>query len=125
MPSAIDIRLKRAYEPPGAADGTRILVDRVWPRGVSKADLALAGWRRETAPSTELRQWFGHQPERWEEFRRRYREELAANVQALEPLLAAARQGPLTLVYGAKDREHNQAVVLREMLLELLARGRG
>jgi uncharacterized protein YeaO (DUF488 family) len=115
------IRIKRAYETAEPEDGIRVLVDRVWPRGRTKEDLAIRAWQRDAAPSTELRRWFGHRAERWEEFRDRYRQELAAKPEALAPLLAAAKQGKLTLVYGAKDTEHNQAVVLRDMLQERLA----
>jgi uncharacterized protein YeaO (DUF488 family) len=115
------IRLKRAYEPAASDDGQRFLVDRVWPRGVSKDELDIDGWSKEVAPSTELRKWFGHDPARWNEFRRRYREELLAHKEALEPLLQAARRGTLTLVYGARDTEHNQAVVLKQLLDEKVA----
>jgi uncharacterized protein YeaO (DUF488 family) len=90
--------LKRAYEPAVAEDGNRILIDRLWPRGVSKADLAVTQWMKEIAPSTELRQWFGHDPERWGEFRRRYRDEVHRNARLLAQLRSLARAGPLTLV---------------------------
>lgn len=111
-----DIRLKRAYEPPAAADGTRILVDRLWPRGVRKADLAIDRWLKEVAPSAELRRWFGHDPARWAEFRRRYAAELAAGPEPLAELRRAAAAGPVTLVYAARDEAHNHAVLLRELL---------
>ena len=111
------IGLKRAYDPPAADDGARVLVDRLWPRGVSKAEARLDLWLKTVAPSADLRRWFDHQPERWPEFRRRYREELAAN-PALDELRRLAAAGPLTLVYGARDREHNDAVVLAEVLDE-------
>lgn len=117
------IRIKRAYEPPLPADGARYLIDRLWPRGVSKERLALAGWLKDLAPSTELRRWFGHQPERWSTFQERYRSELAMQEEALAPLLAAARRGPITLVYAAKDETHNGALVLKALLEERLARG--
>src|SRR5581483_8850824 len=109
------IRLKRAYEPCAPDDGNRVLVDRLWPRGVSKADAAIDLWLKDVAPSTALRKWFGHRPERWPEFRTRYLKELSANpaVNALRQLLA---KGPVTLVFGAKDRDHNDAVVLLELL---------
>lgn len=112
------IAIKRAYDEPAAGDGCRVLVDRVWPRGRSREELALADWVKELGPSTALRQWFGHDPQRWTEFRERYRHELAAPEQRarLQALLDAAGAGPLTLVYGAKDEQHNQAVVLRELL---------
>ncbi len=115
------IRLKRIHDPVEDDDGARILVDRVWPRGVRKADARLDWWPRELAPSTELRKWFGHDPERWTEFRRAYRDELAQMPETLSKLLEYCRQGPITLVFGARDREHNQAVVLREVLQQELA----
>jgi uncharacterized protein YeaO (DUF488 family) len=111
-----DIRLKRAYEPPAAADGARILVDRLWPRGVRKADLAIERWLKEVAPSPALRRWFGHDPARWAEFRRRYRAELEARPEPLEELRRAAEAGRVTLVYAARDEAHNHAVLLRELL---------
>jgi uncharacterized protein YeaO (DUF488 family) len=111
-----DIRLKRAYEPPSPEDGRRIIVDRLWPRGIRKADAAIDRWLKEIAPSTELRRWFGHDPTRWEEFRRRYRSELSAHQDLLSELRVMAREGRLTLVYSARDEHHNDAVVLREML---------
>ena len=111
-----DIRLKRAYEPAAAADGTRILVDRLWPRGVSKDVLAIARWMKEIGPSDELRRWFGHDPERWEEFRRRYTAELSKQTALLAELRGLARRGRLTLVYAARDDAHNDAVVLRGVL---------
>jgi uncharacterized protein YeaO (DUF488 family) len=112
----LDIRVKRAYEPPSPEDGTRVLVDRLWPRGVRKSELAIGRWLKEIAPSTELRRWFGHDPARWEEFRRRYRAELAAHADLLDDLRRLGRAGPLTLVYAAHDEQHNQAVVLRDVL---------
>jgi uncharacterized protein YeaO (DUF488 family) len=112
-----EISIKRAYVPPSASDGRRVLVDRLWPRGVSKAEARLDAWMKEVAPSDALRRWFGHQPERWEEFRRRYREELKEN-PAVEALRKLAAEGPLTLVYGARDEAHNDAVVLAEWLRE-------
>jgi uncharacterized protein YeaO (DUF488 family) len=111
------IRLKRAYEPPASEDGRRILVDRLWPRGLRKADAAIDRWVKEISPSIELRRWFGHDPGRWEEFRRRYRDELSAHSDVLDELRSLAREGPLTLVYSARDEDHNNAVVLREVLL--------
>ncbi len=112
-----NVKLKRAYEPPAAEDGTRVLVDRLWPRGVSKEHAALDQWMKEIAPSTELRKWFGHDPVRWEEFGRRYAAELHANAELLDQLRSLARQGPMTLVYSAHDEIHNDAIVLREILL--------
>lgn len=111
-----DIHLKRAYESPSSSDGTRILVDRLWPRGVSKEKAAIDQWMKEIAPSTELRRWFRHDPKRWSEFRRRYRIELSHHEELLSQLRAMARKGPLTLVYAARDEEHNEAIVLREAL---------
>lgn len=111
-----DVRLKRAYEPASADDGTRILVDRLWPRGVRKEDAAIDLWLKEIAPSTELRRWFGHDPARWAEFRRRYLHEVHEHADALAQLRALAQEGPVTLVYSAHDTEHNDAVVLRELL---------
>jgi uncharacterized protein YeaO (DUF488 family) len=110
------IKLKRAYDAPARGDGTRFLVERLWPRGVRKADLPHDGWLKDVAPSTELRRWFGHDPRKWPEFRRRNGLELRRKASALEPLVAAARSGPTTLVYSARDTEHNAAVVLRDYL---------
>ena len=115
---------KRAYEPAAPEDGGRFRVDRVWPRGVRKEALVLAGWLKEVAPSDALRRWFGHEPERWEEFRCRYRDELKAQQVAMRPLRDALKRGPVTLVYSAHDETHNQALVLREFLLTLLATSR-
>jgi uncharacterized protein YeaO (DUF488 family) len=111
-----DIRIKRAYDPPASADGTRILVDRLWPRGVSKETLAIEHWAKEIGPSDALRRWFGHDPERWDEFRRRYAAELAKQRALLAELRGLARRGRLTLVYAARDDAHNNAVVLRDVL---------
>ncbi len=112
----MQLRLKRAYEPASREDGERYLVDRLWPRGVKEDALALTGWLKEIAPSHELRRWFGHDPKRWPEFRRRYLAEVTANTAALQFLRAALTRGPVTLVYSAGDQAHNQAVVLRELL---------
>lgn len=114
---ASHIHIKRAYEPPAPDDGTRILIDRLWPRGVKKETLALSQWNKELSPSTALRQWFGHDPARWLEFRRRYAAELLPHAEQLDILRALARQGTVTLVYGAHDETHNNAVALREFLL--------
>lgn len=111
-----DIRIKRAYEPAAADDGHRVLVDRLWPRGISHERLA-GEWLKDVAPSTALREWFGHRPERWAGFVARYRAELEANPAPLEYLRGLAADGPLTLVYGARDERHNEAVVLRDWLL--------
>lgn len=113
----VDVRIKRAYVPASPDDGVRILVDRLWPRGVRKSDLAIEQWAKEVAPSTELRHWFGHDPGKWSEFRRRYRAELKHNGAALDELKAIAKKGPLTLIYGARDEAHNEAVVLRDVLI--------
>jgi uncharacterized protein YeaO (DUF488 family) len=107
------IRLKRAYEPPASKDGYRVLVDRVWPRGISKERLQIDVWLKDLAPSTGLRKWFGHDPRRWEGFRRRYADELRQQTDALAHLVEKAKQGSVTLVYGAKDPEHNNAVALK------------
>jgi uncharacterized protein YeaO (DUF488 family) len=114
---ASEVTIKRAYEPPSPDDGTRILVDRLWPRGVKKAKAGISQWMKEIAPSNELRKWFGHDPGRWEEFRRRYRAELTGKRELVSRLRELSREGPLTLVYSAHDEAHNQAVVLRELLL--------
>ena len=115
--AAANVGLKRAYEPQAASDGTRILIDRLWPRGVSKAAAAVDLWIKEIAPSTELRKWFGHDPARWQEFRRRYAAELRAHGEQLRGLRDRARRGRVTLVYSAHDEAHNDAVVLRDILL--------
>lgn len=116
------IRLKRAYDAPAADDGTRYLVDRLWPRGVRKDKLQIAEWLKDVAPSTELRRWFNHDPAKWDEFQRRYTAELEAKPETWAPLLAAARTGPVTLVYSAKDTAHNDAVVLKGFLEQRLHR---
>jgi uncharacterized protein YeaO (DUF488 family) len=114
---ASEVTIKRAYEPASARDGTRILIDRLWPRGVKKADAGISQWMKEIAPSNELRKWFGHDPARWQEFRRRYRVELKDKRELVGQLRDVAREGRLTLVYSAHDEAHNQAVVLRELLM--------
>lgn len=113
---SLRIKLKRAYDPPAKGDGRRILVDRVWPRGVTKAELRLHLWAKDVAPSQQLRKWFGHDPARWKEFKTRYRHELDKNPQGVEMLMAECRKGPVTLVFGAKDTRHNQAVALKHYL---------
>lgn len=110
------IRLKRIYEPKGTDDGTRVLVDRIWPRGVSRKAAGLDLWLKDIAPSTELRKWFGHDPSRFAAFRDRYRQELDENPQAVAELEALVRQGDVTLLYAAHDEHDNQAVVLAEYL---------
>lgn len=110
------VAIRRVYEPPGPDEGARVLVDRVWPRGVPKADLDLHAWRRDLAPSAELRRWFGHEPDRWEEFQRRYAAELEERQADLDSLAALAREQGLTLLYAARDRQHNNAEALRRLL---------
>jgi len=112
----MDVRLKRAYESPAASDGYRVLIDRLWPRGVKREAASLDEWARELAPSGELRRWFDHDPERFAEFRRRYTAELAGQEEKLRELRRRARYGTLTLVYAAHDEEHNDAVVLAQIL---------
>lgn len=109
----MNIRIKRVYEDPSPEDGKRILVDRLWPRGLTKEKAEIAVWLKEIAPSTELREWFGHDPEKWTEFRERYQKELEANSAATTQLREALEDAPATLVYGAKDEQHNDAVVSR------------
>jgi uncharacterized protein YeaO (DUF488 family) len=113
---AVDVRVKRVYEPAAASDGYRVLIDRLWPRGVSRERADLDEWDRELAPSTELRQWFGHEPSRFEEFRRRYKRELRPKRSSIAALRRRAGEGRVTLVYAARDAEHNDAVVLAEVL---------
>jgi uncharacterized protein YeaO (DUF488 family) len=112
------IRVKRIYEEPAPDDGYRVLVDRLWPRGVAKAAAQLSAWQKDLAPSEDLRRWFAHDPARWEEFQRRYGEDLAdpAKTGLVSDLLARSRQGTVTLVYAARDHEHNNAVVLKNYL---------
>jgi uncharacterized protein YeaO (DUF488 family) len=110
------IHLKRVYEEPSESDGLRILVDRLWPRGLTKERAAVDLWLKEVAPSTELRKWFGHDPAKWKQFQIRYRKELRENKNALDLLKEKCKEGIVTLVYGARDEEHNEALVLREML---------
>ena|SRR5579864_3346075 len=136
----MSIELKRAYDPPSAKDGKRVLVDRLWPRGLKKADARIDAWLRDLAPSDQLRKWFGHRPEFFPAFRKRYLKELSkpASSAALEQLYSFAQQEALTLLYAAKDGAHNNAVVLKELLdgmrkpptssgpaREMAARGRG
>jgi uncharacterized protein YeaO (DUF488 family) len=111
------VKLKRAYETPATDDGMRVLVDRLWPRGVKKTEAAIDHWMKELAPSTELRKWFGHDPARWEEFRRRYAAEIQEHRNELDRMRGLMREGTVTLVYSAHDETHNDAVVLREILL--------
>jgi uncharacterized protein YeaO (DUF488 family) len=113
---ALDVRTKRVYEPPQREDGYRVLIDRVWPRGVSRERARLDEWARDLAPSDGLRKWFGHDPDRFPEFRRRYREELRDSAGRIEALRDRAARGPVTVVYGARDEQHNNATVLAELL---------
>ncbi len=115
-----DINIARAYDKASDTGRARLLVDRIWPRGISKADLGLDDWLKDIAPTTELRKWFDHDPDKWGEFRNRYLHELADNTDAVERCLAWCRGGPVTLLFAAKDRDHNQAVVLRDYLKQRL-----
>lgn len=110
------IQLQKAYDAPGKADGTRILVERLWPRGVKKTSLKLDDWRKDVGPTTELRKWFSHDPAKWDEFRKRYFVELEANREAWGPIADAAAKGTVTLIYSSHDSEHNNAVALAEFL---------
>ncbi len=114
--SANRIKIKRVYERRSPEDGTRILIDRLWPRGLKKEKAAIDHWFKEISPSTELRQWFAHDPARWNEFKRRYAAELKSHTEQLEEIRKLARHGPITLLYAARDEAHNDAVVLRDML---------
>jgi uncharacterized protein YeaO (DUF488 family) len=118
------IRTKRVYEETERGDGRRFLVERLWPRGMKKEALAADAWCKDVAPSPALRQWYGHRVERWQEFRRRYREELAAHPESWAALASAARRGNVTLLYSARDVEHNSALVLRDYLAARIARSR-
>jgi uncharacterized protein YeaO (DUF488 family) len=118
MTTPLDVRAKRIYDPPEPADGYRLLVDHIWPRGVSREAAQLDEWRRELAPSDELRKWFDHVPERFEEFRSRYRDELAGQAELIADLRHRAHAEPLTILYAARDREHNNGVVVAELVRE-------
>jgi uncharacterized protein YeaO (DUF488 family) len=110
------VKLKRAYDPPARGDGSRFLVERLWPRGIKKEDAALDGWLKELAPSADLRKWYSHDVERWDQFRACYLAELQSNHEALEPLLKAARKRTVTLVFATRDAEHSSARLLKEYL---------
>jgi uncharacterized protein YeaO (DUF488 family) len=112
------INIKRVYELPQARDGTRVLIDRLWPRGLTKEKAKVNMWFKDIAPSSTLRKWFGHDPERWSEFKKRYHKELSENSEVVAALLKKLKGGNVTIVYGAKDEEHNDAVVLKEYLEE-------
>ena len=118
----MSIDVKRAYETPAKSDGCRILVDRIWPRGITKDDLQVDAWLKDLAPSTGLRKWFGHDPKKWDEFRKRFATELEQRSGALAELIARAEAGHVTLVFASKDREHNNAVALKQQLELRLAR---
>ena len=120
MPQDHVVRLRRAYERPTPADGCRVLVDRFWPRGLRRDEARIDEWLRDLAPSNRLRGWFGHRPERWVEFRRRYRRELDGRTDELDQLLALVDEGPVTLVFATADEQHNNAVVLHELVEERL-----
>ena len=117
------LRIKRIYEPAEAGDGKRFLVERLWPRGMKKESLKMDGWIKDVAPSDELRHWFGHDPAKWEEFRRRYAAELKEHKDAWQPLLAEAWHGTVTLLYSAHDEEHNNAISLKAFLEEQMKKG--
>jgi|SRR5581483_5553718 uncharacterized protein YeaO (DUF488 family) len=119
------IGLKRAYDPAEKSDGARFLIDRLWPRGVKKEDLQIEGWVKSVSPSDQLRKWFAHDPARWKGFQRRYAAELNARPEAWQPLLQAAQASDITLVYGARDTEHNNAVALKAYLEKRMAKARG
>jgi len=121
----MDLRIKRIYDTPTPDDGVRVLIDGLWPRGVSRARAALDEWAIELAPSTELRRWFAHDPARFPEFRQRYRDELARHTASLERLHDAATRGRLTIVYAARDEEHNNARVVAEMIREMASPATG
>ncbi|MGE5464791.1 MAG: DUF488 domain-containing protein [Syntrophothermus sp.] len=112
------LKIKRVYEDPKPGDGVRFLVERLWPRGFKKESLKMKAWLKDVAPSPDLRQWYAHDVEKWEEFQKRYRKELKANANAWEPILEAAKKGNVTLLYSAKDTDHNSALVLKEFLEE-------
>ena len=116
------IQIKRVYDKADRADGRRYLIERLWPRGVRKDSLPIAGWLKEVGPGTELRKWFSHDPAKWDEFRRRYFAELKKNPGAWQPILEASRKGPVTLIYSSHDLEHNNAVALQEFLQSRLRR---
>ena len=115
------LSIKRVYETPETADGARYLVERLWPRGIKKENLPMQTWLKDAAPSPELRKWFAHDPAKWPEFQRRYRAELDANPDAWKPLLEASRHGKVTLLYAARDTEHNSALLLKNYLEERAA----
>jgi uncharacterized protein YeaO (DUF488 family) len=115
----VSIRLKRVYDKPAKADGRRVLIDRIWPRGLTKEEAQIDDWLKEMAPSTRLRKWFGHDPARWKEFKKRYAAELDRRREQVEQLAQWGRKRTLTLLFGAKDIEHNNAVALKEYIEKL------
>lgn len=117
------IKARRVYKPQAPDDGARFLVDRLWPRGLKKEGLRIEAWLKDVAPSDSLRRWFGHDPKRWDEFKRRYYCELDAKLKTWQPVLEAARKGKATLLYAARDQKHNNAVALRDYLRKKLRRG--
>jgi uncharacterized protein YeaO (DUF488 family) len=119
----VRIRVKRVYDEPSGDDGFRVLVDRLWPRGMKKGDVRVDLWLPDVAPSTALRKWFSHDPSKWEEFKRRYFVELDEKKEVIKRLVEIAREGTLTLLFSARDVEHNQAVALREYLVSLISKG--
>lgn len=116
------VKIKRAYASPSRLDGYRVLVDRLWPRGISKSDVRIDEWQKDCAPSTELRKWFGHDANKWDKFKQRYTSELEANKEKVADFVNRAKKGPITLVYGAKDEQHNQAVVLKRFIEDRIIR---
>jgi len=112
----LKLQIKRAYEPPSRADGTRVLVDRLWPRGLTKEKAKIDIWLKDIAPSTELRKWYGHDPDKWDEFKSRYRRELKSKADLLNEVRKKAAKGQVTLIYAARDEAHNEAVVLEQLL---------
>lgn len=110
-------RIKRVYDPVSNSDGTRLLVERLWPRGVKKTSLEIKAWLKDVGPSTELRKWFSHDPAKWDDFCSRYHRELQVNPDSWRPIIEAARHGPVTLIYSSHDTEHNNAVALRDFLM--------
>jgi uncharacterized protein YeaO (DUF488 family) len=110
---------KRVYDSPGDEDGARFLVDRLWPRGIKKEKLVMDGWMKEVSPSPALRTWFNHDPSKWPEFQQRYRQELHARPESWRPILEAARRGNVTLLYSARDTQHNSALILKSFLEEV------
>jgi uncharacterized protein YeaO (DUF488 family) len=112
----MNVQIKRVYEEPSTSDGKRILIDRLWPRGLTKEKAKVDLWLKEIAPSTELRQWFGHDPSKWNEFKKRYHDELKKNNEVVSKLTGLLKNSKVTLVYGAKDEEHNDAIVLKDYL---------